>query len=173
MLSCLVLFQTSLSAVLWEGLAAPLRHANPNSRPFNRLQPLSPREKSQLLWNQANPASFSKTPGWGVPRKNRPVESATYSLFFPDLFMIWLTPCFAGSVSRCLCGNRNSSPTFSRHSPLSIHGGFSETVNSKLSTVNCLWNQHLQKCIKTNDFNSLYNQHLCKTGEGVGGLLAS
>jgi hypothetical protein len=57
MLSWLVLFQTSL--------AAPVRHSNPNSRPFNRLQPLCRREKSQLLCNQANPASFSKIPGWG------------------------------------------------------------------------------------------------------------
>jgi hypothetical protein len=64
-----VLFQTSLPAVLWAGLAGPVRHSNSNHRPFNSLQPLSHREKSQLLWNQANPASFSKTPGGvGGPR---------------------------------------------------------------------------------------------------------
>src|SRR5260370_40112418 len=38
----------------------------PKSRPRNLLQPLCGREKSQLLWNQINPASFSKTPGVGV-----------------------------------------------------------------------------------------------------------
>ncbi len=43
-----------------------------NSRLLNRLQPLSPRQKSQLLWNQANPASFSKTPGVGYPLTSRP-----------------------------------------------------------------------------------------------------
>jgi hypothetical protein len=71
-LSSLVLFQTNLPAVLWVGLAAPVHHSNPNSRPFNRLRPLfypeprrALRQKSQLLWSQANPASFSKMPGWG------------------------------------------------------------------------------------------------------------
>jgi hypothetical protein len=38
-------------------------HLNPSF--FYRLPPLARREKSQLLWNQANPASFSKMPGWG------------------------------------------------------------------------------------------------------------
>ena len=37
-----------------------------NPRHFIRLQPLCRPQKSQLLWNQANPASFVKTPGvWG------------------------------------------------------------------------------------------------------------
>jgi hypothetical protein len=75
------------------------------SRVFMSLPPLCRLQKSQLLCNQANPASFSKMlgcggghpernygrPGVGVPRKNRLVKSATYSLFFPDLFIIWLT----------------------------------------------------------------------------------
>src|ERR1700730_4321571 len=35
------------------------------------LRALCRRQKSQLLWNQANPDSFSKTPGVGVPQKSR------------------------------------------------------------------------------------------------------
>jgi hypothetical protein len=50
-------------------LIGPMPKLDPNSRPFNLLQPLCRREKSQPLWNQANPASFPKTPGVGwVPR---------------------------------------------------------------------------------------------------------
>ena len=45
---------------------------SPNSRPFNRLQPLCRLQKSQLLWNQANPASFSKSPGVGYTLTSRP-----------------------------------------------------------------------------------------------------
>src|SRR6266852_1744945 len=48
-------------------LADPSRHSSLNSRPFNLLQPLMQLQKSQLLCNQANPASFCKTPGWGYP----------------------------------------------------------------------------------------------------------
>ena len=43
-----------------------------NSRPLNRLQPLCRPQKSQLLWNQANPASFPRTPGVGYTLKSRP-----------------------------------------------------------------------------------------------------
>src|SRR5712664_3312852 len=55
-------------------------HSNLNSRPVNLLLPLCPLQKSQLLWNQANPASFCKTPGVGVPPQTSPLESATSSL---------------------------------------------------------------------------------------------
>ncbi len=48
-------------------LTDPSDHSSINPRPFNLLQPLVPLQKSQLLCNQANPASFSKTPGVGVP----------------------------------------------------------------------------------------------------------
>ncbi len=47
-------------------LAGSSRHSSLNSRPFNLLQPLVKLQKSQLLYNQANPASFCKTPGVGV-----------------------------------------------------------------------------------------------------------
>jgi len=63
-------------------------HSSLNSRPFNLLQPLCRLQKSQLLWNQANPASFCKTPGVGVPSQIALVESATSGLFFPALFAI-------------------------------------------------------------------------------------
>jgi hypothetical protein len=50
-------------------LTGPMPKLDLNSRPFSHLQPLCRREKSQPLWNQANPASFPKTPGVGwVPR---------------------------------------------------------------------------------------------------------
>src|SRR5712664_1115131 len=63
---------------------------------FNLLRTLLHLQKSQVLWNQANPASFSKmpgcgvghpernygTPGVGVPLRNAPLESASSSLFF-------------------------------------------------------------------------------------------
>jgi hypothetical protein len=45
----------------------PSRRSSLNPRPVNLLQPLWRSQKSQLLWNQANPASFCKTPGVGVP----------------------------------------------------------------------------------------------------------
>ena len=42
------------------------RRSTPNPRPFKNLQPLGRSQKSQLLCNQANPASFAKMPGvWG------------------------------------------------------------------------------------------------------------
>ncbi len=42
-----------------------------NPRPVNLLQPLLLLPKSQLLYNQAYPASFCKTPGVGVPQHLR------------------------------------------------------------------------------------------------------
>ncbi len=46
--------------------------STPNPRPLKSLQPLCRSQKSQLLWNQANPASFCKHPGWGMPSQSRP-----------------------------------------------------------------------------------------------------
>ncbi len=43
-------------------------HSSLNSRPFNLLRTLCRRQKDQLLCNQANPDSFAKTPGVGVPQ---------------------------------------------------------------------------------------------------------
>ncbi len=52
-------------------LIGPMPKLDLNSRPLNRLQPLCRREKLQPLWNQANPASFSKMPGCGVGHPER------------------------------------------------------------------------------------------------------
>jgi hypothetical protein len=58
-----------------------------NRRPVNLLQPLWRSQKSQLLWNQANPASFCKTPGAGVPlRKLVPCTEAQKCLLVSPLF---------------------------------------------------------------------------------------
>src|SRR5260370_12610474 len=46
-------------------------HNSLNSSPLNSLQPLCRRQKSQPLWNQANPSSFSKIPGCGVGHPER------------------------------------------------------------------------------------------------------
>src|SRR5260370_29019698 len=46
-----------------------------NPRPVKLLQPLVPLQKSQLLWNQTNPASFCKTSGvGGTPSATRPLH---------------------------------------------------------------------------------------------------
>src|SRR6266478_4366201 len=82
---------TTFTPFPW-GLAYPSRHSSLNSRPFNLLQPLCRRQKSQLLWNQANPASFCKTPGVGVPPQTSPLESSTSSLFFRAPVATQLTP---------------------------------------------------------------------------------
>src|ERR1700730_3778269 len=66
------------------------------------FQPLGSPFPTPVLCFQQLAASFCRTPGVGAPRKNRPVESATYSLFSRGLSIIWLTPL--DSVSRCLCG---------------------------------------------------------------------
>jgi hypothetical protein len=42
------------------------RPSSLNPRPVNLLQPLVQLQKSQLLYNQADPASFCKTPGVGT-----------------------------------------------------------------------------------------------------------
>ena len=50
-----------------------------NLRRFNNLQPLALLQKNQILCNQANPASFSKTPGVGVSRRDtRPSDFPTF-----------------------------------------------------------------------------------------------
>src|SRR6266851_533421 len=84
-------------------------HPSLNSRRFNLLQPLGRLEKSQLLCYQANPASFCKTPGVGVPARASPLESATSSLFFRVRLQLsvpnpHLTP------PRTLCGTPICSP---------------------------------------------------------------
>jgi hypothetical protein len=62
-------------------LSHPARRSTPNSRWLTLLQTLCRHQKSQLLWNQANPRSLRKTPGVGVPPQSSPLESATSRLF--------------------------------------------------------------------------------------------
>src|ERR1700687_514693 len=51
-------------------LSCPSRRSGPNSRPVNLLQPLSSLFAAAVLCFQQLAASFHKTPGWGVPRRN-------------------------------------------------------------------------------------------------------
>jgi len=97
-------------------LPYPSRRSTPNPRPFKSLQPLCRAQKTQLLWNQANPASFAKTPGVGYP------FSATSVL-----------------RSQCpLCCAFSVRPSFTQslvcEGPLRLHAVAS---HSQLSTVGC------------------------------------
>src|ERR1700730_13794317 len=67
-------------------LAYCLRHSGLNPRRFILLQTLCRCDKSQLLWNQANPHSFRKTPGVGYTPQIAPMESTRCRLFFRTLF---------------------------------------------------------------------------------------
>jgi hypothetical protein len=70
-----------------------------NSRPLNRLQTLCSRQKSQLLWNQANPASFPKMPGCGVghPECNYGTPGVGYTLTSRPCEISKLQPLFSRS----------------------------------------------------------------------------
>jgi hypothetical protein len=131
-------------------LSSAAVHESPStshkSRLFMDLQPLRRSQKSQLLWNQANPASFAKTPGVGVPRKNRAIESATYSLFFQDPVMTQLlsqsaerAPTQSGWQSEFL--GHFFSPVVTRHSPLATFRppGDSNMTESSHLPDNRLW----------------------------------
>src|ERR1700730_833342 len=60
------------------------RHASPNSRPLNLLQPLCPLFPTPILYFQQLAASFSKTPGVGYTRSNRFFEISKLRTFFRD-----------------------------------------------------------------------------------------
>src|SRR5712664_2207022 len=111
---------------------------------FNLLRTLLHLQKSQVLWNQANPASFSKMPGCGVghPERNYGtpgvgvslkialLESTRSRLFFPDLFATWLLPgrrpsqfclgALCASVANPRCGAHTPPAPRIRHRS---HGG--------------------------------------------------
>ena len=91
-------------------LSYPSPHCRLNSRSINTLQPLCCREKSQLLWNQANPASFSKTPGVGYTPTTRPCGISNiqplYSLALCNIVnAIPATPLQLSSSPRPLCSD--------------------------------------------------------------------
>jgi len=52
-------------------------HSRRKSRRVILLQPLCHRPKSYLLWNQANPRSFAKTPGWGYLARASAISALT------------------------------------------------------------------------------------------------
>src|SRR5260370_36795575 len=73
-------------------LAYRSHHSGLNPRPVKLLQPLVPLQKSQLLWNQTNPASFCKTSGvGGTPSaRYRPGTSLTeWTGSIPDTAELW------------------------------------------------------------------------------------
>ncbi len=72
------------------------RPSSLNPRPVNLLQPLVQLPKSQLLYNQADPASFCKTPGVGVPLR----KLARYTEVQKCLLVSPLFATLTHSVSR-------------------------------------------------------------------------
>src|SRR5713226_6757052 len=105
-------------------LADPSRHSSLNSRPYNLLQPLVPLQKSQLLYNQANPASFCKTPGvaYPVPELVRCTEAQKCLSVSPLLATLTQTPGMGVSPSlqfpfQCLRASvANPAPRLTSHS---------------------------------------------------------
>ena len=67
-------------------------HSSLNPRFFILLQTLCRSQKVNSFGIKQIQTLLPKHPGWGVPRKNRPAESATYKLFSRVLFIISLTP---------------------------------------------------------------------------------
>jgi hypothetical protein len=93
-------------------LSYPSPHDSLNSRSLSRLRPLCHRQKSQLLWNQANPASFSKLPGWGgYPERNYGTPGVGYALKS--------RPCGISNPCPLLCVG--SAPSASQRYPGSAH----------------------------------------------------
>jgi hypothetical protein len=79
-------------------LSCPSRRSTPNSCRLILLQTLLHPQSRQPLWNQANPNSFAKTPGVGVPRFPFHPPTAHYppptSLrSFPHSFLLFSTAC--------------------------------------------------------------------------------
>src|ERR1700756_4147932 len=86
-------------------------HSSLNSSPLNHLQPLAcpeprrvRRPKSQPLWNQANPASFSKTPrgGVGIPNAFYGTPGVSRHPAIPCLYLA-SPPCPLCSDLGALC----------------------------------------------------------------------
>ena len=158
-------------------LSSAAVHESPStshkSRLFMDLQPLRRSQKSQLLWNQANPASFAKTPGVGVPRKNRAIESATYSLFFQDPVMTQLlsqsaerAPTQSGWQSEFL--GHFFSPLVTRHFPSAgrqqCYGEFTFAGQQTLWIARTSWQQlrGAQQCASPAGRNTLKtNEIVC------------
>ena len=95
---------------------APLPPLHPYPRLLMLLRTLCRSQKSQLLWNQANPASFAKTPGVGYPFSATSVLRSQCPL------------CCAFSV------RRSFTQSLVCEGPLRLHAVAS---HSQLSTVDC------------------------------------
>jgi hypothetical protein len=84
-----------------------LTHFIRNPKPLNNLQPLGALFVARVLCFQQFAASFSKTPGWGVPPQIALVESTTYQFFsFTSalpLRSLRLSVIFMPSVLLALC----------------------------------------------------------------------
>jgi len=158
------------------------RRSTPNPRFFILLQTRCRSQKSQLLWNQANPvyppvswrASFPKMPGCGVghPERNygTPGCGGTHARLAFRISHSYPLLCVALAASACpdpigaslypACPKFRGEPRrgrylFPRFSPASGHAArFAR--HWPLATFFYLpLESTLAKCIKTNDFNSL------------------
>ena len=78
------------------------RRSTPNPRPFNLLQPLCRSQKSQLLWNQANPNSFPKTPGVGYTLQKPSCGISSLQPLFPRAVCKPVTPRLTAPSSLAL-----------------------------------------------------------------------
>src|SRR5258708_21777537 len=111
-------------------LADPARRSSPNPRLFILLRTLLRSEKTQLFYNQANPHSFCKTPGVGVPLRG---DRCTEAQKCPSVSPLPATLTHSVSRKSFRCNSyantldrgvtpppKSSSPLATRHSPLAL-----------------------------------------------------
>src|SRR5712664_3572067 len=110
-------------------LTYPSRHSSLNSRPFNLLQPLCRRQKSQLLWNQANPASFCKTPGVGVVSHST-FRRSDLPTFRPERLSRWVTRLPRAKPRGHFLGAYSALPLLTRHGIISPYMEFQRIQNA-------------------------------------------
>jgi len=109
-------------------LSYPSRRSTPNSCRLILLQTLLHSESRQPLWNQANPNSFAKTPGVGVPRF--PFQSPTAHYPLPNFvnsfayYHIPATPAVSCDYA-LFCTTARRHPSYFQWLPHSFyrHGG--------------------------------------------------
>src|SRR5260370_9680637 len=91
-----------------------------NPRPVKLLQPLVPLQKSQLLWNQTNPASFCKTSGVGVPLRQLVRCTDAQKCLFVGPFLATLTHSVSRKPFPCnsYATTRDGGVTFAPFLPL-------------------------------------------------------
>jgi hypothetical protein len=121
-------------------LSYPSPHYRPNPRSLNLLQPLRRREKSQPLWNQANPASFSETPGVGYTPTTRPCGISNLQIL----------------LSRSICKLVNAIPA----EPPCLPDSSAPLTTFRINTCKSVTKQTTLTTRRINTY--------AKTGEGVG-----